>query len=207
MIHGGDGVFGKNIYRNQWIVRELTARACYAPILISNLRWSSFHWERLSLEGLLEFLVIQVSPADSCWFSWGLALPDWSCYHCCYPDSTDLDCWCIHKVFVTFDVISLLRIIWEWDVSALDSFSILLKKNLTSLPPGEVAYHGKVATWETLPISSSDKALSRKGHTMRKSWLIALPRQGKQLFKNLLYKGVSDDYSWARRVMTDAPMF
>lgn len=38
--------------------------------------------------------------ADMGW-GWGLATPARLCHCCCYPDTTELDCWCIHEVFVS----------------------------------------------------------------------------------------------------------
>jgi hypothetical protein len=67
--------------------------------LASHLHWSSILKERHIQELLLAFLVVLVPPADSCRFSWGLVVPARLCHHCCYPNTTKLDGWHIHKVF------------------------------------------------------------------------------------------------------------
>lgn len=34
-------------------------------------------------------------------WGWGLVTPARLCHCCCYPNTTELDCWCIHEVFVS----------------------------------------------------------------------------------------------------------
>lgn len=46
-------------------------------------------------------------------------------------------------------------------MSAPHSIPFTVQRDCASLPPGEVAYCGKVATGQKLPISSTDKMLSK----------------------------------------------
>jgi hypothetical protein len=64
---------------------------------ISSLCWSTLPWERHSKELLVTLLV---PPADSSQ-GWSLAVSARLCHCCCWPDTIELDCWCICEVFAS----------------------------------------------------------------------------------------------------------
>jgi hypothetical protein len=65
---GGQVMFGGSINRNQWIVMADLHSWLWKTSFVSHLhlRWSSLRWERHSRGPFLVFLLVLVTPADSC---------------------------------------------------------------------------------------------------------------------------------------------
>ena len=88
----------EGINRTPWSDKEfgLLVQLAVQHLWVSCLHWSSLPRESQSLELLL--VSLQAPPADTSW-GWALAVSarSRSRHHCCYPDSTELDYWCIVK--------------------------------------------------------------------------------------------------------------